>query len=359
MMQRRTFLQTLLAAGACASAPKAVVTAPKKKILVLGGTGFIGPHIVAAARAHGHTVTLFNRGKSHPEMFPDLEQLRGDRDGHLEALKGRSWDAVIDDAGFVPRVVRQSVSLLADATRQYLYVSSISVYVDESPVLDESRPRQKLAVADANSEDVGKHYSELKASCEDVVLMYFGPRAAVVRPGLIVGPGDPTDRFTYWPVRVDKGGDVLAPGDGSDPVEVIDVRDLAAFLVGLVEQGAGGTYHTLGPGDLTMKGVLEACQHATTTPNRLVWVPWPFLEKEKIAPWNDMPAWVPAKEAGGLETLNPAAAVAKGLRFRPIADTVRDTLGWWRTLPEERRGKVRAGLAAAREAEVLAAFRKA
>jgi 2'-hydroxyisoflavone reductase len=339
-------------------APSGPRAAPKK-ILILGGTGFIGPHIVEAARAHGHTVTLFNRGKTHPELFPDVEKLHGDRDGHLEALKGRSWDACIDDAGMVPRIVRQSASLLADSVKQYLYVSSISVYVDDSPVLDESRPRQKLALADANSEDVGKHYSELKASCEDVVLMYYGPRAAVVRPGLIVGPRDPTDRFTYWPVRIDKGGDVLCPGDGTDPIEIIDARDLAAFLVGLVEQGTGGTFHTLGPGNLTMRGMLEACQQATATPSRLIWVPWPFLEQHKVGPWSDMPAWMPAKEAGGLESLNPAAAVAKGLRFRPIVDTVRDTLAWWRTQPEDRRAKLRAGLDPAREAEVLAAFRKA
>jgi 2'-hydroxyisoflavone reductase len=362
MMERRTFLQTMLAASAyaCASGPRAVATRPKKKILILGGTGFIGPAIVEVAREHGHTVTLFNRGKTNPGMFTDIEQLRGDRDGKLDALKGRTWDAVIDDAGYVPRVVQQSVDLLKDAVGQYLFVSTISVYQDESPVLDESRPRQQLAPEDAKTEEVMKHYGALKAACEDTVTAAYGARALLVRPGLIVGPRDPTDRFSYWPVRLDQGGTVLAPGDGSDPVEMVDVRDLAAFIIELVEQGGGGTYHAAGPGNLTMFGMLQACQQATPAKSELVWVPWPFLEKQKVAPWSDMPVWVPLKEAGGLSTLSPAAAVAKGLRFRPIFETARDTLAWWHTLAPERRAQpMKAGISAAREAELLAAFRKA
>jgi 2'-hydroxyisoflavone reductase len=349
----------MLAAGACASAPKAVTEkrAAPKRILILGGTGFIGPAIVEVARARGHTVTLFNRGKTHPELFPDVEKLVGDRDGKLDALRGRKWDACIDDAGYVPRVVKQSVDLLADAVGQYLFVSTISVYVDESPVLDESRPRKTLPPAAAGSEEVRTYYGELKTACEDTVTAAYGPRAIVVRPGLIVGPRDPTDRFTYWPVRVDKGGDVLAPGDGSDPVNYVDVRDLGEFMVGLVEQGQGGTFHAAGPGTLTMRGLLEACQKATTTRSNLVWVPYAFLEQHKVEAWSDMPSWVPEKEAGGLTRLTTAAAVARGLRFRPTADTVRDTLAWWKAQQPAR--PLRAGLSAEREAEVLAAFRKA
>src|SRR5262249_35882844 len=248
MMGRRTFLQAMLAASACAAAPKSAPTVarPRKKILILGGTGFLGPALVEAARPRGHTVTLFNRGKPNRGSLADAEQLHGDRDGHLDALRGRSWDAVIDDPGYVPRVVQQSVDLLAPSVPHYVFISTISVYVDESPVLDESRPRKTLPAEAAGTEKVREYYGELKALCEDLVSAKYGAHASIVRPGLIVGPRDPTDRFTYWPVRVDKGGDVLAPGDGSDPVEYIDVRDLAEWTIDLVEKGEGGTYHACG-----------------------------------------------------------------------------------------------------------------
>ncbi|HUL60163.1 MAG TPA: NAD-dependent epimerase/dehydratase family protein [Anaeromyxobacteraceae bacterium] len=322
-------------------------------MLILGGTGFLGPAIVEVARARGHVLTLFNRGKTHPGLFPDLEQLHGDRDGKLDALRGRSWDAAIDTSGYVPRIVKMSADLLAPAVARYLFVSTISVYEEDVPAgSDETAKLQ--ALPEPGSEDVPKHYGALKVLCERAVEQALPGRAAVVRPGLIVGPGDPTDRFTYWPVRLDRGGEVLAPGEGGDPVQVIDVRDLAAFLVSLTERADTGTYNAVGPARATtVREMLEACRTGTGSTARLTWVPWKFLDGEKVAPWSDMPAVVPAAESG-LAQVSIARALAKGLSFRTVADTARDTLAWWKGQPEERRAKLRAGLSPQREAEVLA-----
>jgi len=253
-MNRRSFLLASLAACAApavSSKPTATTTPPaKKKVLVLGGTGFIGPHIVRALLARGHTVTLFNRGKTHAELFPELEKLHGDRDGHLEALANRTWDAVIDDAGFAPRIVKMSAELLAPNVQQYVFISTISVYkAFDRPNLDETAPVDTLE--DPASEDVKKDYGALKAACEKVVEQAMPGRAANIRPGLIIGPGDPTGRFTHWPSRLAEGGEVLAPGDGSTPVQWIDVRDLAAWLVTVVEQNITGTYNAIGPAEPT------------------------------------------------------------------------------------------------------------
>jgi 2'-hydroxyisoflavone reductase len=367
---RRAFLQAALASSAaglaCAGARgaggggAAPAASKRLSILVLGGTGFLGPAFVEAARARGHGLTLFHRGKTRPGLFPGVEEVFGDRDGKLDALRGRRWDAVLDTSGYVPRVVRQSAELLAPAVGRYLFISSISVYADLSAKrgIDEASPVAKLA--DPASEDVPKDYGALKAACEDVVRTACGARATVVRPGLIVGPGDPTDRFTYWPVRVARGGDVLAPGTGDDPVQVVDVRDVGAFLVRLLEAGAGGTYNATGPArPMTMREVLDACRAAAASDARLVWVPASFLEQQKIEAWSDLPAWVPAEgPESAIGRVSIAKALASGLACRPIVDTARDTLAWWRTLPEERRAKPKAGLSAEREAAALDAWRK-
>jgi 2'-hydroxyisoflavone reductase len=359
---RRTFLQSSLSALAAAAAggsgsPRAAGEPAPKRILLLGGTGFLGPALVEAARARGHAVTLFNRGKTHPELFPDVEKLRGDRDGRLDALRGRTWDAVIDTSGYVPRIVRMSAELLAPSVGRYLFVSSISVYREDVKAgADESAPVQELE--DPKTEDVRASYGPLKAACERAAEAALPGRVAVVRPGLIVGPGDPTDRFTYWPVRLDRGGDVLAPGDGSDPVQVIDVRDLAAWMVALAERGETGTYNAVGPGErLTLRAMLEGARSALRSKASLVWVPWPFLAKEKVEPWGDLPCALPAAESG-LAALSNARAVAKGLRFRPLPDTAKDTLAWWKELTAGRRQKLRAGLSPDRERQVLAAWQK-
>ena len=358
-LDRRTFIGGALAAGllACASAPRARPPARKLRVLVLGGTGYIGPAIVEVARAHGHTVTLFNRGKSHPEMFPDVEQLRGDRDGHLEALRGRTWDAVIDDAGYVPRVVRQSAELLAPSVGRYLVVSTISVYSDEkTPGQDERAARAKMPADDPKSEEVRKYYSPLKAECEDVVAGIYGERRTIVRPGYIVGPRDPADRLTYWVQRCAQGGAMLAPGDGGDPTQYIDVRDLGAFIVGLVEQDAGGAYNATGPqGRLTMRQLLEGCRDAAGGDAKLVWVPEELLRKNGISPDDEEREWLPLwNPHSALGEVSVARAFAAGLSCRPVLDTARDTLAWWRAQPDARRAKLRAGLEPDKEQAILA-----
>jgi 2'-hydroxyisoflavone reductase len=356
---RRSFLHSslvLAAAGAAGSPSAAEPKGAKRRILLLGGTGFLGPALVDAGRERGHALTLFNRGKTRPELFPDVEKLRGDRDGKLDALRGKKWDAVIDTSGYVPRIVRMSAELLAPSVKTYLFVSSISVYPEGvKPGSDESSPVQELE--DPGNEEVRKHYGALKAACERAAEAAMPGRVAVVRPGLIVGPGDPTDRFTYWPVRLDRGGETLAPGDGTDPVQVVDVRDLAAWMIALAERGSAGTWNATGPaGRLTMREMLERCRGAIGSKASLVWVPAPFLAERKVEPWSDLPAWVPAAESG-FASLSNARAVAAGLRFRAVGDTAKDTLAWWKAQAADRRAKLRAGLSEEREREVLAAWK--
>lgn len=297
------------------------------KALVLGGTRFLGRHVVEALVMAGHDVTLFNRGRRAAALFPGLEALRGDRDGGLDALRGRRWDAVIDTCGYVPRVVRQSVDLLREAAGRYVFVSSISVYADAARAgLTESSPVAVLT--DAANEDVQQHYGALKAACEQEVLGGFGGRALVLRPGLIVGPFDPTGRFTYWPVRIARGGTVLAPGDPTAPVQFIDARDLAAWMVALIERGEGGTFNATGPAVPTGFGTfLAACVEAAGTAVRLEWVDADFLHDQGVAPWTELPLWLPA-EAAGMSQVAVGSALASGLKPRQVLQTVRDTLQW-------------------------------
>jgi 2'-hydroxyisoflavone reductase len=363
-MSRRDFLQASLATLAACAAPGAGApggSAPSSgsptRILILGGTSFLGPALVEAARARGDVVTLFNRGKTNPGRFTDVEQLHGDRDGQLDALRGRRWDVAVDTSGYVPRIVRMSAELLAPSVDRYVFVSSISAY-DESipPGSDEGAKTAQLS--DPATEDVRASYGALKAACERAVEAALPGRVLVVRPGLIVGPGDPTDRFTYWPVRLDEGGAVLAPGTGDDPVQIVDVRDLGGWMVDMADRRATGVMNAVGPAKRTsMRGMLDACQAGIGSKASLVWVPWPFLEKEKVEPWGDMPVWIPSGTAeSGMSQVSISRAVAAGLRFRPVSETARDTMAWWRTLPPERRAKLRAGLSREREGQVLAAW---
>ncbi|MGQ0553570.1 MAG: NAD-dependent epimerase/dehydratase family protein [Planctomycetota bacterium] len=348
--------------------PAAAIT--PQTILILGGTGFLGPQVVEAATAHGHQITLFNRGRTRPELFkdrPEIEILHGDRDGDLESLRaaiaaGRRWNAVVDTSGYVPRIVKDSATLLAPAIDQYVFISTISVFAED--VAPHSKEDGKLAtMPDESSEEVMQYYGALKALCERAAEAAAPGRTTNIRPGLIVGPGDGSDRFSYWPLRVQRGGEVLAPGDGADPVQYIDVRDLAEFIVRSIEQRHFGVFNATGPErTLTMKELLEGCVAGVaadaTAPASLVWVPADFLAEHEVAPWGDLPVWVPRGPDAGFTTLDCSKAVAAGLRFRPVADTVRDTLAWWRTLPEARRAKVRAGLSAEREAAVLTAWKE-
>ena len=370
-IDRRDFLLGSLAAAAaaaCGGKPGSPATLPvdpppepapaKKTILVLGGTNFLGPHIVNAALAHGHTVTLFNRGKTHTELFPQLEKLQGDRDGKLEALAGRQWDAVVDPSGYVPRIVKMSAELLAPNIKHYVFISTISVYKQPgTPHADENAPLQ--TIDDPTNEVVRENYGALKALCEQAAEAALPGRVTSVRPGLIIGPGDPTGRFTHWPSRGADGGEMLAPGDGSTPVQYVDGRDLGEWIVKLIEKGTMGTMNALGPEKaITMKEVLDACNEAGGNKAQLTWVPWRFLEKQEVAPWAELPMWIPTEEDPGFGTMSNERAQQAGLRFRPIGETAKDTLAWLETLPEDQRAKLRSsGIARDKEARVLAAFR--
>lgn len=333
------------------------------KLLVLGGTGFLGPHFVEAARKHGHTLTLFNRGKTNPdkfsgEQFNDIEQLHGDRKSDMKALEGeRQWDAVLDTSAYLPADVTRSAQLLAARVKQYVLVSTISVYARNDAPADENAPLATLADPTV-TEVTGETYGGLKALCERAAERELPGRTTVVRPGLIVGPGDNSDRFTYWPARADRGGEILAPGSAADPTQFIDVRDLAGFLLTTIERGRFGIYNADGaPGSLSMGALLDECRRAAGAESSLTWVPADFLEAQKVSAWQDMPAWIPARgDYAGFGRTSVAKAKAAGLRQRPLRETVRDTLDWWRTLPQERRAKPKAGIAAAREAEVLKAW---
>ncbi|HEX5061497.1 MAG TPA: NAD-dependent epimerase/dehydratase family protein [Kofleriaceae bacterium] len=374
---RRRFVFGSLAAAATAACGSKSSSSPQpgpvpkpehekpapKKILILGGTGFIGPHIINSAIARGHTMTMFNRGKTRPELFPDVEKLHGDRDGKLDELKGHQWDAVVDTSGYVPRIVKMSAELLAPNVKQYIFISSISVYAPGAPVgADESAPVEKLL--DPTSEDIKgnnfRNYGALKALSEQAAETAMPGRTTAVRPGLIIGPGDMTGRFTHWPTRLAEGGDVLCPGDGSTPVQYIDGRDLADWIVKLIETNALGTMNALGPETkITMKEVIDSVNTAAGNKANPVWVDAKFLDKHEVSGWAEMPMWIPNEgEDAGFGTLSNARAVKTGLRFRPIADTAKDTLAWLATLPEDERKKYRSsGIKREKEDQVLAAWK--
>jgi 2'-hydroxyisoflavone reductase len=311
-------------------------------------------------RARGHELTLFNRGITRPGLFPDVETLHGDRDPDkgegLKALAGRGWDAVIDNSGYFPRQVAASAKLLAPNVKHYVFISSISVYADNS--LEDQDESAKLATTpDPTVEKITEQtFGPLKALCEKATEEALPGRTTVVRPGYIVGPDDPSGRFTYWPVRIDRGGEVLAPGAPSDPVQIIDVRDLGAWLVTLVEQGTAGVFNAAGPKDrLAWGGLLQACQKATQAQNTLTWVPGDWIAKqgEEI-----FPIWAPYRgETRGFHTWKNTRAVNKGLKFRPHPQTVADTLAWYKTQKAGGRTKL-AGPTPEKEATLLAAWKR-
>jgi 2'-hydroxyisoflavone reductase len=405
---RRQFIRTAAVAGAAASLPFSPLamatprtsrhaTGGGKRILILGGTGFLGPAVVDAAKARGHTLTLFNRGRTEKRigMIDGVEHIYGNRDPNLhavdgddsspkglEGLKGKQWDAVVDTSGYVRRLVNASAEALATSAKQYVFISSISVYKDTSKVgADETAETATLENDDV--EEIGPNYGGLKALCERTAEKHFPGRTANIRPGLIVGPGDPTDRFTYWPVRVKQGGEVLAPGTPLDPIQIIDVRDLAKWIVHVIENNINGEFDAVGPpSGLTMGGLLDACKKASSSDARFTWVDADFLKEQQVAPWSDMPVWIPPRgDTEGFHQRTIARATAAGLTFRPVLDTVRDTLEWWPREVERRSRvtqemidqavkdgkpkppltdptKLRQGIKPEREAEVLAAWHK-
>jgi nucleoside-diphosphate-sugar epimerase len=318
------------------------------KLLVLGGTKFLGRAVVEAALAGGHETTIFTRGRTNAELFPEVEHLRGDRDGGLAALGGRTWDGVVDTSGYVPRVVRQSTELLRDAVARYVFVSSVSAYADPSRPLSEASPLAELA--DPASEDVEADYGALKAACERVVEDVYGERGTSVRAGLIVGPHDPTDRFTYWPRRLAGGGDVLAPGNADAPVQLVDARDLAGFLLRVAERGPGGVLNATGPAEpLTLRELLERTRAAIGSDARLVWTDGQRILDAGVGPWTELPLWLPGAEYAGMLRADVSRALAAGLTFRPLEETARDTLAW-----SLEAGEQRPTLTREREAEILA-----
>jgi ribosomal protein L7/L12 len=436
---RRDFLRLSIATGAFLAALEearggtslqaaAGAKPPKKlRMLVFGGTGFIGPELVKYALSRGHEVTLFNRGKTNPHLFPDQEKIIGDRNPDkgegLKGLEGKTWDVAFDDSGYYPRHVKASAELLAKAgVAYYLYVSSVSAYASfTKDGQDESAPTAKLPpptfnvvletagdkkievikevraitnldlkeaqelvegapkpVKEGVSEEVAKalktqletaggkvkvtpvetmgpdyqNYGGLKALCEEAVQAAFPQKCAVVRPGYIVGPGDPTDRFTYWPVRISRGGDALIPGTADDPIQVIDVRDLAEWMVRLAEASTLGMFNACGPEKKLAWGtVIDACAKACDKPAKVHWASVEELQGEKVPP---LPIWAPPTgEEAGVHTVSNARAMAAGLTFRPIQTTVSDTLAWFNELPEDRQKAFKAPLSEEEEQRVL------
>jgi 2'-hydroxyisoflavone reductase len=368
--QRRRVLKGALLASAAFAAgglPRARAAADPAgeagkpfRLLILGGTGFIGPHTVREALARGFDVELFNRGRTNDDLFPELKTYIGDRDGKLGALEGGRWDAVIDNSGYVPRHVADSARLLADAASQYVFVSSISAYASFDIANDESSPLATMP--DETVEEVtNETYGAMKALCEKRAAEEFGAdRVTIIRPTYICGPGDPTDRYTYWPVRSERGGEMLWPGRPSDPIQIIDARDLATFVIDAVEQRITGPYNTCTrAGAFTMGELLADCQAVTDAEVTPAWVDAAFLEEKGLLESGEIPIWSPTDGPYGKAALvSGERAHAKGLRHRPTRETARDTLRWWQSLPAERTAKLRAGLAPEREAALLAEWRQ-
>jgi nucleoside-diphosphate-sugar epimerase len=369
MTTRRDLLQ--FAAGAAAAAASGVVPealaadakpeAKTRTLLILGGTGFIGPHLTREAQRLDWKVTHFNRGKRAADGVPGVETLTGDRKGQLDSLRGRTWDAVIDDTGYIPKYVKMSAGLLAPNVGYCLYISSISAYASFAKPNDIHSPTGKLSnpdIEEINSDT----YGPMKALCEQYSAEAFKGRISIVRPGYIVGPLDTTDRFTYWPVRASKGGEMLAPGTPKDPVQIIDVRDLAAWMMKLVEARATGYFNAVSaPGAFTMGDLVTASVHASPKANtRVTWVPEDFLREHWKPDELDLPPWSPMKgDSAGASLTSVKESLQTGLRSRPIQQTVTDTLAWFQSLPPDRQANLKAGLPAPRESDTLRLWHQA
>ena len=317
------------------------------RLLVLGGTRFLGRAIVDAALERGHELTLFNRGQTNADLFPGTEKIRGDRTLDLSPLAGRDWDAVLDVATFLPRAVRRSVNALDGHVGRYVYVSSVSAYADQSTPATEGAPLAELD--DRDAEEI-EHYGALKAACEGIVADAFGARTLVVRPGLIVGPHDPTDRFTYWPRRVAEGGRVLVPAPPEQPVQFIDVRDLAEWIVAATEDELEGAYNATGDA-ITFGELLDECR-SVSGHAEIVWVPPERLVAAGVGEWMELPLWIVSPEYSAMHRTDVSKAKRAGLRFRPLAETISDTLAWDAARETPRAEGV--GLAPERERELLA-----
>ena len=311
------------------------------KLLILGGTRFLGKHLVTSAQARGHEVTVFNRGN----YAADVESIKGDRHTEIHKLQGRQWDAVVDTSGHLPRAVSAAAEVLASEVERYVFISSQNAYRDVSvPGIEETYPLRTLtteqleranAIDTSGQPSYGDLYGGLKALCEQAAEARMPDRVLIIRPGLIVGPDDYTDRFTYWPVRVARGGEVLAPGRPDRSVQFIDVRDLAEWTISMIERKATGAYNAHGvPNSLTMQELLDECKSVTGSDAQFTWISEEFLLQENVAAWSELPLWLPEEAAPhlkGFMFINPDKAIKAGLNFRPLRDTVRDTLTWFQT----------------------------
>jgi 2'-hydroxyisoflavone reductase len=380
---RRDFLKTTAIAGGAVGlglSPRAARGAPVRehdeprpieraaaplRILILGGTGFIGPHEVRYAVARGHHVTVFNRGRRQSDLPKSVVHLQGDRNGQLDSLKGKKWDVVIDNPTTAPKWVRDAGAVLKDSVNHYVFISTISVYDGyPTPGMDENSKLAEYKGADAfaePAETARQQYGQLKVVSEKEAERIFPGRTTVIRPGLIVGPGDETDRFSYWPIRIARGGEVLAPGDGSDPVQIIDVRDLTEFTIRMCEEKQYGIFNATGPRNpLTMAEQLYGCKAAMpgSLDVKFTWVDYAFLAEQKIRGWSDMPTWVAPRDGnGGWSRVSIDRALAKGLTFRPLAVTAKDTVDWNTTRTAERQAALVSGLKPEREKELLDLWR--
>jgi 2'-hydroxyisoflavone reductase len=334
-------------------------TGPSLKILILGGTGWLGPALVDAALAGGHSLTLFNRNESAPDRFPTVERIVGDRLGDLSELRGHTWDVVIDTWGPNPGIVSRSAKALADAVERYVYMGTVFGYADgERPNLDETAPLQRIEDPD-HVEVTIDNVGALKAMAEAAAEAELPKRVLTIRMGLLTGPGDPHDLLTCWPVRIAGQPRVLAPGRPSDPVQFIDVRDVAAFTISMIERAQVGPYNTVGPAQpYTMGELLEQCRIATGSSAELVWVDEAFLGAHDVHPWTDLPVWCGSSgPRAGYGTRSNARALSAGLTLRPVADTIRDIMRGWSQQPPERQ-QLRTAVSGAREEQLLSAWER-
>jgi len=364
---RREFIKAGVVGGAAIAAgvPQVAGAGEEKadfkplRILVLGGTGFLGPHMVREALRRGHDVTLFNRGRTNNALFPDLETIKGDRDNGLDGLKNRKWDAVVDNSGWVPRHVQDSAHLLAGSCDRYVYTSTVSVYADFKVHNLETSPL--ATIADETVEEVtGETYGPLKALCEKRAAAEIdADKLTIIRPTYVCGPGDHTDRFSYWPIRTRNGGEMIWPGSPADVIQIIDVRDLANFTIDSIDHNISGIYNAVNPADeFTMGNMLEISEALTATMVDPVWISEEFAYEHHLIATGALPIWSPkAGEYGGAETFSGVAARNAGLRNRPERETARDVLSWWDTQDDERRAAMKAGLTAEREAELIEAWK--
>jgi 2'-hydroxyisoflavone reductase len=362
---RREFIKaSVLGSVAIAAGLPQVAGAGDKKfaplnVLILGGTGFLGPHMVRETLRRGHQVTLFNRGRSNNDLFPDLETIKGDRDNGLDGLKGRRWDAVIDNSGYVPRHVQDSARLLAANTDRYVYTSTVSVYADFDIHNLETSPL--ATIADESIEEVsGETYGPLKALCEKRAASEIAAdKLTIIRPTYVCGPGDHTDRFSYWPIRTRRGGEMIWPGTPEDVIQIIDVNDLATFTLNCVDNSISGIYNAVNPaGSYTMGDLLEDSQAITGTTVDPHWISEKFAYENELTGSRLLPIWNPKSgEHGGSGTFSGEAARAAGLHNRPPRETARNLLTWWDAESEERRADMKAGIPAEREAELIAAWK--